>query len=122
MSDAHVAELEAAIKDLELENASLTSQLKRVGAQAAKMESLYYREMALCGEAMRDKDALRLELSEEARINGMGGEREAALLGKIERIKKAIGLVAVEAGIYRGIPEMDKIEQMAMDIFEGMEG
>ena len=33
---------------------------------------------------------LHAELLEQCRINGMGAEREAALLGEIERLKKAL--------------------------------
>lgn len=44
--------------------AELESQLKRVGAQAAEMESLYYKEMALCGEAMVERDKLKKEIEE----------------------------------------------------------
>lgn len=34
--------------------------------------------------------ALRAELDEQARVNGMGGEREAALLAEVERLKAAV--------------------------------
>ena len=38
-------------------------------------------------EALKvENAALRAELAEEARLNGMGAEREAALLGKVERL------------------------------------
>ncbi len=44
--------------------AELESQLKRMGVRAAEMESLYYREMALCGEAMVERDKLKAEVLE----------------------------------------------------------
>ena len=33
---------------------------------------------------------LEIELAEQVRINGMGGEREAALMGKVERLEREL--------------------------------
>ena len=36
-------------------------------------------------------DSYKAELDEQCRLNGMGSEREASLLGKVERQRKALG-------------------------------
>lgn len=111
-------------KELEVVRKKRVDSLRQAGSEAAWIEELE--------KKLADKDAriaaleteitqLKATCAEESRLNGMGEEREAALLGKTERFKKMVAGIIIEAGIYRGIPEMEKIEQMARRLFEKME-
>lgn len=46
-----------------------------------------------CLEAAAEIERLRAEVQEQARINGMGAERELALQAKIPRLRKALGII-----------------------------
>lgn len=51
--------------------------------------------MKLLADERHKSEALAAELNEQARVNGMGGSREAALLAKVARLEKALREIAV---------------------------
>lgn len=50
-------------------------------------------ERLICDEAAAEIEHLRAEVQEQARINGMGAERELALQAKTARLRKALGII-----------------------------
>lgn len=68
---------------------------------AREMRGLDDQYLATFYEDRRERDSLlakltaeRAECLEQARLNGMGAEREAALLGKIEILRRALEEIA----------------------------
>jgi hypothetical protein len=88
-------------RELERENATLRAEVDQwasrcaaaiwmlpetvTGGQLLKAQNKFHRERE---NLRRENAALRAELNEEAILNGKGSEREAALLGKLERLER----------------------------------
>jgi len=59
-----------------------------------RLNSFYYVDVDDMAEIELELAAERAECLEQARLNGMGAEREAALLGKIEILRRALEEIA----------------------------
>lgn len=59
------------------------------------------RHTLISDERLWDLEAAESEAIEQSRLNGMGGEREAALMTKIDRLRRA--LMAMTNG-YKSVP------------------
>ncbi len=61
--------------------------------------------VVLCGEAADRIEQLEAEVFEQCRINGMGGEREAALMAKVERLEHVAEQRRKDSERYRWLVE-----------------
>lgn len=57
---------------------------------------------------------LEAELMEQARVNGMGGEREAKLMARVERLEQAldVAMEALEKSMYPQKAQLDAIAKI----------
>lgn len=60
-----------------------------------------------------ENEALKVELHEQARVNGMGGEREASLMAELERKSDAI---------QRLWKERDELRALNAELVEALQG
>jgi predicted RNase H-like nuclease (RuvC/YqgF family) len=93
--DEEAARLKAEVERLRTENAGLRRALDVVPGKPTEEDIEWGRRVLTNGEVAKllaDKDAeieqLTKECEEQARLNGMGAERELALRAEIERLTK----------------------------------
>lgn len=79
-----------------------------VNAAAEAIERLWCDGVHTCSDACqrplcvlrRENEALRAELSEQRRLNGMGAEREHALRGEVSQLRRALNdTIQAPAGV-----------------------
>jgi hypothetical protein len=97
------AERDAAVAEL----SKVTDELFALSQDDGKIERALDRANAEIKKLRTERDAAIAESLEQARLIGMGGEREAALLGKVDRLEREQVGFALDAARWRALRDME---------------
>ena len=104
-SDHEIDRLRSAVDDANI--AELNRQIGDANAELEQIRNQLREEMHLHGITLDERDEARRECSEQARLLGMSGEREARLIA--ERDELAAKFTKLDKPKYSGLPMMDQV-------------